>query len=140
MVDPKSGYVVATGIGTARITVTDSLGAQAGYNITFTGIVRPVERIDNQGWPPPASDPTRPEHHSLTRAQMMAFWNVYRLEDPRRSVPQILGWPESDYWSGENIIPGSFAWAVEFSKLSPDFEGIRVHGGVRLPSIKRIGW
>ncbi len=140
VVDPKSGFVVATGIGTARITVIDSAGSQAGYNITFTGFVRLVQRLDDQVWRIPASEPTRPEHHALTRAQMMTFWQVYKGEDPTRSVLQILGWPESFYWAGENYLHDTTSWTVDLRPLAPDFNGVRQWGGIYLPTISRIGW
>ncbi len=140
IVGPSNGNVVATGIGTARIVVTDSTGARAGYDITFTGTVRLVERRDDQLWTAPSTNPTRPEFHALTRTQMRAFWQVYREEDLSRSVPQILGWPDSFYWTGDNYLGDSTSWTVDLRPLSPDFDGVRQWGGIILPTVSRIGW
>ncbi len=136
----QDGKVVAAGAGKARITVTDSSGAQASYAITFKGVVRLVRRCDRIWWPGPASHRLRPEHHALTRRQMNLFWLQYRNEAPGYSVPQILGWPNTAYWSADNWLGGPSAYAVAFNQVTPNFQGYLATGGSVLPSISRVGW
>lgn len=136
-VDPLSGNVVATGNGTARITVTDSVGRQAGYNITFTGSARLVRRRDDQFWSNSEPNPTPPEFHALTRAELHSLWLAYRGEDPTRSLPHILQWPNTLYWTSERDSNGGNPLAVDLRPLFPDFAGIRQDPNTRLPSFSR---
>ncbi|WP_407682525.1 Ig-like domain-containing protein [Pseudomonas machongensis] len=141
VVNPNDGTVVATGSGSARITATDSVGNHASYNITFQGVVRLVERRDNQTWFYPVGHPKRPEIHALTRSQMDAFWRVYREEDLTRSVPAILGWAaDTIYWTGENYLQDTTAWTVNFGAVTPNFGGALYHGSTPYPTVSRVGW
>ncbi|RYY88273.1 MAG: hypothetical protein EOO15_09435 [Chitinophagaceae bacterium] len=136
----QDGKVVAASAGTARILVTDSAGTQTSYAITFRGVVRKVYRRDGIYWPVPASNGWRPEHHALTRAQMRLFWLQYKDEAPNLSVPQILGWPNTGYWSADNWLGGGSAYAVALNQITPNFSGYLATGGTVLPSISRTGW
>lgn len=140
VVDINTGKVVATGAGTARITVTDRAGGQASYNITFRGVVRLVYLRDNCGWFKGEGDPSRPDFFALTRTQMQQFWLQYKDENTGKSVPQILGWRNSNYWSRDNIVGGPTAYAVNFNQLTPNFNGFSAHGGTVLPAVARLGW
>ncbi len=136
----QSGRVVAAGNGTAQITVTDSAGNRASYAISFSG-VRTVRREDSRWWvPSPQSDVRRPQNYALTRAQMRQFWEQYRGEAPSLSVPAILGWPVSYYWTSENIATNDHAWAVDFQSLSPNFNGTSFQGGNKFAALYRNSW
>ncbi|MFJ2985347.1 MULTISPECIES: hypothetical protein [unclassified Pseudomonas] len=136
-----TGKVVAAGIGSAIITVTDDKGRTASYTITFKGTMRLVEQGRAVPWSSDSQDRNRPEYYALTREQMRWFWEQYKDEDLSRSVPAILGWASNtNYWSGDNDLSGAVAWAVNFSALAPNFAGTSTGGGVLLPTVTKISW
>ncbi|UVK83477.1 Ig-like domain-containing protein [Pseudomonas sichuanensis] len=134
----QNGQVVAAGNGASSIIVTDRMGQQASYTIIFSG-VRTVERFDDCWWTA-IGKPERPDRLGLTRQQMNDFWTQYKDEVPNRSVPLILGWPNSPYWTSDNISNAPNAWAVDLNSVQPNFSGQSTSGGVRLPAIYRQGW
>lgn len=134
----QNGRVVAAGNGSAEIHAIDSVGTRASYTITFSG-VKLVRLERSATWPGPEGNPIRPEY-ATNRTQMMQFWLQYKDEAPGKSVPQILGWPDTSYWTCENILTGPVAWAVRLNTPQPDFNGFSAHGGTALPALRRIGF
>ncbi|MDD2049745.1 Ig-like domain-containing protein [Pseudomonas putida] len=134
----QTGFVVAGANGASVITVFDANGDQASYTVTFSG-VRLVQKKDDRWWTVPDSE-VRPEGRALSRVQMGQFWEQYKNEDQSKSVPAILNWPLTYYWSGDNITSNDHARAVDLQNLAPNFEGISFQGGNRFPALYRIGW
>jgi len=102
----NNGRVVATGNGVTTITVTDSLGATASYQLATSGarvFVRFLEvRRDFYGY---RTFCEQQGVHSLSAADFAQLRAVYASEQP--AVGQLLGWNNGwGWWTNEQVSSG----------------------------------
>lgn len=134
-VDAKTGSVRAVGNGIANIIATDARGQTARYRLIISG-VQCVQRSDGLFWSGNVASAERQwEFKALTVWEMRQFWETYYRSEGR--VATALGWPASNYWTGDNVLTNGNAWAFS---LNADFpgNGVETSGAVKLPVLLKV--
>ncbi|MGE8436377.1 MAG: hypothetical protein ACN6P2_07555 [Pseudomonas palmensis] len=133
-VDAKTGGVRAVGNGIANIIATDARGQTASYRLIISG-VQCVQRKDGVFWSANVTSAERLwEFKALSVAQMRQFWDTYYPSEG--CVTTALGWPASNYWTGDNVLANSNAWAF---LLNAEYaEGVETAGWLKLPVLVRV--
>jgi hypothetical protein len=105
LVEASAGKVTVAGNGATVISVEDSAGATASYNLTTTG-ARVFYQLDNtpRNYRGYMNFCIASNAHSISPADARQLYNVYAKEKP--AVDSVLGWNMS-FWTNREVKPGN---------------------------------